>query len=172
MENNTTPNSPIEMRLEWAPAYKQLPKSKTYHAFKCKDCNSDVMWAVSKKTSKTYLAQETTWMSDAHTSQNGRTNERKFYPVHKCEPDVAYQARYALAMSLLEADRESKLEAGEVVVGAQVEVFKGRKIPKGTTGEVFWIAPQPDQFDVIKAGIKTADGEKVFVSVAHLKAVK
>lgn len=159
------------MRLEWASAYKTLPKSKTYQPFNCKDCNAEVVWAVSSKTGKTYLAVETTWTSDAYSSQNGRTNQRKFYPFHQCEPDAEYQARYALAMEMLEADRVSKVDAGEIAVGQTVVVFKGRKIPVGTSGVIFWIAPQPDQYDTIKAGFTTADGEKVFVNVQHIKAV-
>ena len=169
MENNTPTTSPIEMRIEWASAYKQLPKSKIYQAFKCKDCNAEVMWAISKKTGKTYLAQEAAWVSDAHSSQNGRTNERKFYPFHKCEANADYQARYALAMEMLEADRASKIDAGEIVVGQTVVVFKGRKIAVGTSGVIFWIAPQADQFGAVKAGFTTADGEKVFVNVEHIK---
>jgi hypothetical protein len=172
METTHTSNTQPEMRLEWAPYYLQLPRKKTYDEFRCKDCGKPVVWAVSKKTDKTYLAVKATWMSDAHSSSNGRTNQRTFYPAHACEPDTEHQARYALAMQMLDADKSAKLDAGEVVVGAQVEVFKGRKVPKGTAGEVFWVAPQPDAYGVIKAGFKTAEGEKHFTNIENLKSVK
>ena len=173
MDTNTTPDhDSIEMRPEWATRYKQLPKSKIYETFHCKDCNAEVMWAISKKSGKTYLAVETTWMSDADRSQNGRTNQRKFYPFHKCTPDAEYQARYTKAMAVLEADRQSKIGSGEIVVGQVVEVYKGKKIPVGTTGVIFWVAPSPDHYDIIKVGLTTPEGEKVFVNIAHIKASK
>jgi hypothetical protein len=160
-----------EMRIEWAPRYKMLPKSKTYEPFHCKDCNTEVVWAVSKK-GNTYMAEKKTWCSDADSSQNGRINERSFYPFHKCEPDAVYQARYKQAMEMLEADRLARIDDGAIVVGQTVVVFKGRKIPVGTAGVVFWISPVADQFDVVKVGFTTDDGEKIFVNIAHLKANK
>jgi hypothetical protein len=161
----------VEMHLEWAPDYRTLPKSKVHQKFRCKDCGGQVEWAVSKKQN-TYLAVECMWTSDAHSSANGRTNQRIFYPAHDCEPNVEYQARFKVAMQMLADDREVKLQAGEMVVGAQVEVFKGRKVPKGTAGELFWIAPQPDAYGVIKAGFKTVEGEKHFLNIENIKVTE
>lgn len=161
--------SNIEMHAEWAGAYRTLPRSKTDQEFNCKDCGLPVRWAVSSKTGKTYLAQEATWMSDSFSSLNGRTNIRTFFPVHKCEPNAEYQARYAKAMEMIEADRVNKLEAGELVVGAHVVVARGRKIAKGTEGTLFWIAPEADAYGTVRAGFTTTDGEKVFINIANLE---
>ena len=151
-------------------AYRTQPKSKTYEPFACRDCGCEVVWAVSKK-GNTYLAQIVKWMSDCHSSSNGRTNERTFYPFHKCTPDAEYQRRYNEAMEAQQEQNATAIANGEIVKGQRVEVFKGRKIPIGTTGVIFWIASQPDQFDVVKAGIKTETGETVWVNSAHLKAI-
>ena len=164
--------TPHELELNIARGFKTLPQSKTYEHFNCKDCGTQVVWAVSKKTGKTYLAGLKGWSSDYSSSSNGKYNERFYYPFHKCEANPEYQARYAEAMAFLNADREAKVAAGEIVVGQTVEVFKGKKIPVGTTGVVFWVAPEPDNYDTIKVGLKTATDEKVYVNISHLKAVK
>ena len=71
-------------------------------------------------------------------------------------------------MELLDADNANKLGAGEIVKGAEVVVARGRKYPKGTTGKVFWVAPEADAYDVIKVGIMTDDGEKIFINIKNL----
>lgn len=147
-------------------------KTVIYQPFNCRDCGTRVLWAVSKKTGKTYLAQPTTWRSDCHTSQNGRTNERTFYPFHDCTPDPEYQKRVAEAREKAESKRLEAIEEGFIVKGQKVRVFKGRKYPIGTIGEVFWIAPMADAYDVVKAGVETETGEKIWINVANLEAVK
>ena len=161
-----------ELAVLRARVFLQLPRTKTDMEFPCKDCGKPVMWTVSSKTGKTYLAYRAVWESDGFASQNQRHNTRTFYPSHKCTPDAEYQGFYAEAMALLKADREAKLQTGAIVYGQTVEVYKGKKIPVGTTGVVFWVAPEADKYGTIKAGFKTADDEKVFVNIDHLRAVK
>ena len=45
----------------------------------------------------------------------------------------------AAATAALEARLAAKYEGGEVTKGATVEVYKGRKVPVGTVGKVFWL---------------------------------
>lgn len=56
--------------------------------------------------------------------------------------------------------------------GKTVVVVRGRKVPKGTRGIVFWIGEQFNQFSnkqEIKAGIKTEDGQKYFLLAEYLE---
>ena len=60
--------------------------------------------------------------------------------------------------------------------GADVEVVKGRKVPIGTTGNVFWMkgnhyGNDPWSGHVTTVGIKTADGQTVFTSAENLEII-
>ena len=69
------------------------------------------------------------------------------------------------------SERESSSNAlpeGVIVKGQTVTVAKGRKVPLGTTGVVFWTGT--DSYDTVKAGFRTADGEKFFTAVSNLKS--
>ena len=59
---------------------------------------------------------------------------------------------------------------GEVVKGQTVEVFKGRKVPKGTVGVVFWVAPEEDGYGVVKVGFTTSEGVKHFTNIENVRA--
>lgn len=157
--------------MEAAETYVTRRKREVYEPFRCRDCGHEVVWAISKK-GNTYLARIAKWSSDCMSSFNGRHNERTFYPFHDCTPDAEYQRRYNEAMEFLAKKNERAIESGEIVKGQKVRVFKGRKIPVGTVGVVFWIAPEPDHFDVVKAGVETETGEKIWINSAHLEAVK
>lgn len=68
-----------------------------------------------------------------NTTRRGTYQARKiacWAPDHECDPEVA---------ALRAAERAAAIEAGEIVKGATVEVFKGRKVAKGTIGVVKWI---------------------------------
>lgn len=160
---NTNTTHTYEMAPADACYYRTLPKTKHYQEFKCRDCGALVMWAESRKTGKTYLAVQIKW--------EGEYGRKMIYPGHDCNPDTAYQERYAEAMRVLDEKNQANIANGELVVGQAVEVYKGRKVPVGTTGIIFWIAPNPDQYGNIRAGIKTANEETVWVSLAHLRAV-
>lgn len=55
--------------------------------------------------------------------------------------------------------------------GVQVRVSRGRKVPKGTAGVVFWVALEPDDFGIKKAGFTTETGEKIFINHAYLEII-
>ena len=76
---------------------------------------------------------------------------------HECDPVSA--AAYA-------ASRAAAIAAGEIVKGAVVTVFKGRKVPIGTSGEVCWIGE--DSYGKGRVGIRV-EGETVFTATANVK---
>jgi len=68
----------------------------------------------------------------------------------------------------------------EIAVGTHVEVVKGRKVPKGTKLEVFWVGEKPtfrsrnyswmNETETI-AGCYDTDGNKVWIKAEYLKNV-
>lgn len=103
---------------------------------------------------------------------NGRYNAADRYVsdyacwshTHTCDPVIA---------ASVQAEREKLIAAGEaVVMGQHVTVVKGRKIAKGTAGEVFWIGDDVDFHGApfVKLGIRDAAGDTHFVKGAYVVA--
>ena len=90
---------------------------------------------------------------------------KAIYPVHECDEReiVKYQ-------ELL----KSQLAKGQIVKGQKVVVVKGRKVAKGTQGEIFWLGYETWNGESIlkRVGIVTAVGEKLFVSSEYVEAQK
>lgn len=81
---------------------------------------------------------------------------------HQCE------AHHVAATA---AARAADVASGNPAVkGANVEVFKGRKVPKGITGQVFWVG-EDNYSGKPKIGIRTADGTAHFLLAEHCKTV-
>jgi hypothetical protein len=59
---------------------------------------------------------------------------------------------------------------GEIVKGQTIEVFKGRKIPLGTTGVVFWVATENDAYGNIRIGFNSDNGDKHFTNITNVRA--
>mgnify|MGYP007047075802 FL=1 len=112
--------------------------------FTCKECGDKVQW-LTNKAGKRYL--------------NEYMGGRKF-PHHHSEQEV----------EIYLGCHQASLDRGEIVVEQVVEVIKGRKVPKGTTGIVFWVAPAADDWGVVKVGFKTAEDEKHFINIENLAA--
>lgn len=127
--------------------------------FHCRECGLIVCWRTSK-AGKRYLAQPFTW-----TGSEGRHIERNYYPAHKCEPDperlASVARREAEGIALAIAN-------GRIIKGVRAQVHKGRKFPIGLTGKVFWVADAPDGYGVVKAGMTTDDGDKIFINIDNL----
>lgn len=113
--------------------------------FKCKKCGDKVAW-LTNKSGKRYLGE---YMG------HGRRR-----PHHHSDQEVEIYSR----------GHQIDLDHGLIVVEQIVEVIKGRKVPKGTTGIVFWVAPEVDGWGVVKVGFKTAEGEKHFINSENLVA--
>jgi hypothetical protein len=59
---------------------------------------------------------------------------------------------------------------GEQTPSMPVEVFKGRKVAKGTVGEIIWFGV--DGFGIIKIGIKDAEGNAHFTAITNVRFVE
>lgn len=73
-----------------------------------------------------------------------------------------------------------RVQAAQIDCGARVRVVRGRKVPVGTEGTVFWLGP--DQYasywtrrhnsnDKARAGFQTDDGEKYFIDSHKLEVL-
>lgn len=81
----------------------------------------------------------------------------------------AHQCDSALVAAVA-AEHAAKAASGKVVKNVQVEVFKGRKVPKGTVGVVFWEGG--DTFSgKPKVGIRDAAGATHWLLAEHCKVV-
>jgi len=126
----------------------------------CKYCGREVVWTESK-AGKKYLAQK----GEIYNA-DGRLI-KVIYPAHRCTAsdsdrrDIDAQAKF---------DLEVRRQNGEIVKGQHVVVVKGRKVPVGTEGVVFWVATEPDEYGVIKVGFIN-DGGKHYTNIANLRAV-
>lgn len=72
-------------------------------------------------------------------------------------------------------------EAKEPKVGRRVKVVKGRKVPIGSSGEVFWYGP--DKFEdrrytpsfmprKMRCGVKLENGDKVFTAADNVEVIR
>ena len=126
--------------------------------FSCRDCGAQVVWATSK-AGKNYLSEPWTWTDD----ESG--THQKVIPLgHKCKPNPQWKEDAAVIVA---AQFEADLAAGNIVKQAPVVVFKGRKIPVGTTGIVTWIGE--DNWGAARVGILTESGEVVYTAQANVK---
>lgn len=82
--------------------------------------------------------------------------------THDCDPKL---------VELADAERAAALAAGDVTTkSARVEVFKGRKVPKGTVGVVFWVG-EDSYSGKPKIGIRDDAGTAHFLLAEHCRTV-
>lgn len=88
---------------------------------------------------------------------------KAIYPVHECDENEIIKYQETLQRQLAE---------GAIVKGQKVVVVKGRKVPKGTEGEIFWLGYETWNGESIlkRVGIVIESGEKVFVSSEYIEA--
>lgn len=130
----------------------------------CRKCGWDVFWDTNRH-GKRYLAQWCTReYNDGMSRGRGRWKQPHYCTEHQIE-------QYTQQLALLEQRNALALASGEVVAGQRIVVVKGRKVPLGIEGTVFWVAPEENNWGIISVGFKTDDGEKHFVNIANVKAV-
>lgn len=69
--------------------------------------------------------------------------------------------------------RTNPAEAKKVRKGDTIKVIRGRKIPKGTEGVVFWVGTRYNQYshcDEERVGIEV-DGERMFLSTDYVEVI-
>lgn len=121
--------------------------------FPCSECGAKVAWAESN-AGKKYLAVETVW--------RGHTRSKVILRFHECSPDEGYKAQQVAKIAEAQAN-------GTVIKGVTVEVFKGRKVPIGTIGKVFWVATETDGYGKIKVGLIDSDGTKHYTAIDNVR---
>jgi hypothetical protein len=88
---------------------------------------------------------------------------KAIYPVHECdEREIVKYQEFV----------QRQLAEGAIVKGQKVVVVKGRKVAKGTEGEIFWLGFETWNGESIlkRVGIVTESGEKVFVASEYVEA--
>lgn len=126
----------------------------------CRYCGIEVEWRESK-AGKRYLANRV-----EIRGETGRTI-KSIYPAHVCK--VADQAERDAIDERIKAEKEAALERGEIMIGQEMIVFKGRKYPIGTKGKITWIAQKEDQFGVIKVRLLLESGEQIYINKANIQ---
>ena len=88
---------------------------------------------------------------------------KAIYPVHECDENEIIKYQETIQRQLAE---------GAIVKGQKVVVVKGRKVPKGTEGEIFWLGYETWNGESIlkRVGIVIESGEKVFVASEYVEA--
>jgi hypothetical protein len=120
----------------------------------CRDCGQRVRWCESK-AGKRYLGQPLYWEAEGH--------ERTYWPSHACVPNPEWRQQHAAQQA---AELAASIAAGEIVKGAPVVVVKGRKVPHGVAGVVFWIGE--DCYGKARVGFKTEAEEIVYTALSNL----
>ena len=126
-------------------------------SYNCNKCGARVCKAISK-AGKTYTANVTIWRGDMG---GGKT----ILSGHECFPAEVenWQALTQIA-----------IRNGELVYGQEVVTIKGRKVPVGTTGIIFWT-----QIDngfsygdgkITRIGFKDAEGNVHFTAATNVVA--
>jgi hypothetical protein len=125
----------------------------------CNRClETGLSWQISK-TGRTYLAARTEIRGDS-----GRTI-KVIYPVHRCTEDIE-------VIESRKQAQQQRLDSGEIIKGQRIVVVKGRKVAIGTEGVVFWVAPQPDGYDVIKVGFTDDNGAKFYTNIKNVEVAR
>ena len=87
---------------------------------------------------------------------------REMYRKYKAEAKTIFDAH------------GNESQAKKVRLGDTVIVIRGRKVPKATTGKVFWLGKRYNQYRreyENRVGIEKADGEKVFLPEEYVLPV-
>ena len=131
---------------------------------KCNKCGCECFWDTNRN-GKRYLA-----MIQEQGYMNGKTASWK--QPHYCQATPEEAAEYQAELKMQkEAQAEIKAKAladGEIVYGQTVKVYRGRKVPQGTIGVVFWMAEEADAYGVWKIGIKDEAGVKYFLAQSNV----
>lgn len=129
----------------------------------CNKCGAECFWDTNRN-GKRYLAQNVEKEYDDGIGS--------WKMPHYCQATPEEAVKYQAELQRQRDDENSRkllaLAEGEIVVGQTVKVYRGRKVPQGTIGIVFWIADESDDFGTYKIGIKSVDGTKHFVAINNV----
>lgn len=129
----------------------------------CNKCGCECFWDTNRN-GKRYLAQR--------NEQEYANGVGTWKSPHYCTATPEEALEYQAGLQRQKDDENSRkllaLAEGEIIVGQTVKVYRGRKVPQGTIGVVFWLAEESDDFGAYKIGIKSADGTKHFVAINNV----
>jgi hypothetical protein len=125
----------------------------------CNKCGCECYWDTNRN-GKRYLAQRNVQEYEGGTG----TWKSPHYCTATPEEAAEYQASIQRWKDEQARSDAKALADGEIIVGQTVKVRRGRKVPIGIIGIVFWVADEADNFDVWKIGIKTEAGDKHFLA--------
>lgn len=93
-----------------------------------------------------------------YTTEGGyeRTVYACYSPQHQCKPEDVTTWQAAMKVSL---------DRGDMIPGQRVVVARGRKYPKGTTGQITWTG---DSDFGPRARVQPDSGEAFFIALANL----
>ena len=129
---------------------------------RCNKCGCECYWDTNRN-GKRYLAQRN------EQEYEGGTGTWK--SPHYCaatDEGASYQAMLRSDKLEQEYRLSVQIANGEIVVGQTIKVYRGRKIPQGTMGVVFWVADEADGFGVYKIGFKDDAGIKYFCAINNV----
>ena len=81
---------------------------------------------------------------------------------------AAHEAREAEKLSIARNLRERRRVD---IRGRDVKVVRGRKVPKGSEGRVFWAGPDRFHRHGIRLGLELVTGEKVFIDGSNVEVI-
>jgi hypothetical protein len=129
----------------------------------CNRCGCECFWDTNRH-GKRYLAVK---MIQEYEGGTGGWKQPHYCQATD-EQAAEYQARLQETKDQLKALEDAAIANGEIVVGQTVKVYRGRKVPIGTMGVVFWIAEQEDAFGCYKIGFKDEAGNKHFTAINNV----
>ena len=137
--------------------------SMTKSQVNCNKCGCECFWDTNRH-GKRYLAQK----AEREYADGIGTWKMPHYCTATPEEAAEYQAMLQRAKDQHALVQMSAIENGDIVVGQTVKVYRGRKVPQGTVGIVFWVADEEDAFGCWKVGLKDEAGNKHFTSITNV----
>ena len=129
----------------------------------CNKCGCECYWDTNRN-GKRYLAQRNIREYEDGTG----VWKSPHYCTATPEEAAEYQAMLQREKDKQEERNSEAIANGEIVYGQTVKVYRGRKVPIGTIGIVFWVAEEADRFDTWKIGIKDEAGVKHFLAINNV----
>ena len=129
--------------------------------FPCRDCGTPVAWRTAQ-SGKRYLDQPWEWQGGDYS-----LHTKTIHGSHWCTPNPTWKEE---AAAIVAAEFAADLAAGNIVKNAPVIVFKGRKVPVGTTGVISWIGE--DSYGAARVGIRTESGEVVYTAQSNVQLLQ
>lgn len=129
----------------------------------CNKCGAECYWDTNRN-GKRYLAERAV----REYGDGVGTWKQPHYCKATPEEAAEYQAMLKREKDKQDERTSEEIANGEIVYGQTVKVYRGRKVPQGTIGVVFWVAEEADNFNVWKIGIKDEAGVKYFLAINNV----